>query len=156
MKKLLIYGGIVLLLFISLAVVSNVQQTKKAEGNPFGKDKLHSATTDLLDDPNYQNVILPDELSERLSQGDDVTVYFYSSTCPYCKEATPRLVPLAEEVGVDLVQYNVLEFEAGWSDYNIDSTPTLIHFENGEEKERIVGAASNEEYTAFFNDHVLK
>ena len=35
----------------------------------------------------------------------------------YCKEATPILTPMAEELGIDLVQYNLLEFKQGWNDY---------------------------------------
>ncbi|WP_017727632.1 thioredoxin family protein [Halalkalibacterium ligniniphilum] len=156
MKKVIIFGGIVVLLFVSLAVVSTMQQTKKAEGNPFGKSTLHPATIDIMDDPNYQNVILPDELEERLTNGDDVTVYFYSSTCSFCKETTPRLAPLAQQMDVDLVQYNLLEFEQGWSDYNLQSTPTVVHYQNGKEVARVVGSAQNEEYAMFFSEHVLK
>lgn len=155
MKKLLIFGGVIVLIFVSLALVTNMKQSKQAEGNPFGKEKLDASTIELLDDPNYENVILPDELEEKLSNGEDVTVYFYQSNCPYCKELTPRLVPLAKDLGVDLVQYNLLEFEQGWRDYQIESTPTLIHFEAGEEKERVVGAHPNEVFTTFFNENVL-
>lgn len=155
MKKVLIFGGVVVLLFVALTVVTNMQQTQKAEGNPYGKDRLDAATVNLLDDPNYQNVILPDELAERLANVEDVTVYFYSPTCQFCQEATPRLVPLAEENGIDLVQYNLLEFEEGWNEYNIESTPTVVHYEDGVEVERVEGAASNEGFQQFFNEYVL-
>ncbi|NEU30994.1 thioredoxin family protein [bacterium LRH843] len=155
MKKVIIYGGIIVLLFISLAVVTTMKQTEQSAGNPYGKDRLNPATIELLDDPNYQNVILPDELDEKLSKGENVTVYFYKSDCPYCKEATPRLVPLAEELGVEIVQYNLLEFEQGWRDYGIESTPTLVHFEAGKEKGRVVGAAPNEGFEAFLNEYAL-
>lgn len=155
MKKIFIYGAIVLVLFTGLAIVSTMKQEKQAEGNPFGKSKLHPETIQLLDDPNYQNVILPDELETKLANREDVTVYFYQSICPYCKELTPRLVPLADELGVDLVQYNLLEFNEGWHKYNLESTPTVIHFENGQEKERITGAQPNEQFISFFNTYVL-
>ncbi len=155
MKKVLFFGGIVVVLFIALALVTNIQQTQRAEGNPFGKERLNPATVSLMDDPNYQNVILPDELEERISNGEDVTVYFYSSTCQYCKETTPRLAPLADENGIDLVQYNLLEFEDGWNDYKIEATPTVVHFENGVEVGRVVGAATNDEFQQFFNQLVL-
>ncbi|GAE34494.1 thioredoxin family protein [Halalkalibacter akibai] len=154
MKKILIFGGVVLLLFVSLIVVNNAQQTKKAEGNPFGKTQLHPATLDLLNNENYQNIILPVELESQLSNEESVTVYFYSSTCQFCKETTPRLVPLADDAGINLVQYNLLEFEEGWNQYNIDATPTVVHFENGVEKERIVGAATDDDFKQFF-DRVL-
>lgn len=53
MKKILIFAGIVIVLFGGLAFVTNYQQTEKAEGNPYGKDKLNPATVDQLEDPNY-------------------------------------------------------------------------------------------------------
>ncbi|MED1601382.1 thioredoxin family protein [Alkalihalophilus marmarensis] len=154
MKKVLIFGGIIVILFGLLAVVNSMKQSQLAEGNPFGKERIAPATAELMNDPNYQNVILPDELEEILEDNGDVTVYFYSSTCPYCKEATPRLVPISEELGVDLVQYNLTEFEDGYSDYRIESTPTVVHYEKGEEVDRIVGSAPDEEYRAFFERNV--
>ncbi|ADC51009.1 protein disulfide oxidoreductase trx domain protein [Alkalihalophilus pseudofirmus OF4] len=154
MKKVLIFGGIIVILFGLLAVVNSMKQSQLAEGNPFGKERIDPATAELVNDPNYQNVILPEELEEILEDNGDVTVYFYSSTCPYCKEATPRLVPISEELGVDLVQYNLTEFDEGWSDHNIESTPTIVQFENGEEVDRIVGSAPDEEYRAFFERNV--
>ncbi|MDV2683340.1 thioredoxin family protein [Alkalihalophilus lindianensis] len=155
MKKIIIFGGIIVLIFGLLALVTTMKQSEQAAGNQFGKERIHPETAKLVDDPNYQNVILPEELDETIANGGEATVYFYSSTCPYCKEATPRLVSLAEELDVDLVQYNLLEFDDGWNQYNIDSTPTVVHYENGEEVERIEGSTSNEEFTAFFEKHVI-
>ncbi|KHF40924.1 thioredoxin family protein [Halalkalibacter okhensis] len=155
MKKIILFGSIVVLIFVALIVVSNINQSQKAAGNPYGKDRLDPATVELLDDPNYQNLILPDELEEKLANEESVTVYFYSSTCPYCKEATPRLVPLAEENGINLLQYNLKEFEQGWNQYNLESTPTVVHFENGIEVGRIVSAVSNNEFQQFFDEYVV-
>ncbi|BAB05661.1 thioredoxin family protein [Halalkalibacterium halodurans] len=155
MKKLAIFGSIIVLLFVAIAVVTNLSQKQQVEGNPFGKETLDPTTIELLDDPNYQNVILPDELEDILAGEGEATVYFYASDCPYCKEATPRLVPIAEDLGIDLVQYNVKEFQQGWNDYNIESTPTIIHFENGEEVARLVGSHSDEGFTLFLEENVL-
>ncbi|MCA1056552.1 thioredoxin family protein [Rossellomorea aquimaris] len=154
MKKIIIFLVIVIGLFAAIALVTNMQNSQKAEGNKFKKDNLDPATVDLLDDPNYQNVILPDELEKKLEDKEDVTVYFYSSTCPHCKNTTPILAPLAEEMGVDMVQYNVLEFEQGWNDYAIEATPTLVHFEDGKEVARVVGSQPEEEFKQFFEEYV--
>ncbi|NQD66148.1 thioredoxin family protein [Bacillus haikouensis] len=154
MKKIIIFLAIIVGLFAAIALVTNMQNSQKAEGNKFEKDELHPATVEILDDPNYQNVILPEELENKLEDKEDITVYFYSSTCPHCKETTPVLAPLAEEMGVEMVQYNVLEFEQGWTDYQIEATPTLIHFENGEEVDRVVGSQPEEEFRSFFEENV--
>ncbi|OIU73289.1 thioredoxin family protein [Rossellomorea aquimaris] len=154
MKKIIIFLAIVVGLFAAIAIVTNIQNSQKAEGNKYKKEDLDPATVDLLDDPNYQNVILPDELEKKLGDKEDVTVYFYSPTCPHCKKTTPMLAPLAEDMGVDMVQYNLLEFEQGWNDYQIESTPTLVHFENGKEADRLVGSQPEEVYKSFFEQYV--
>ena len=139
MKKMIIFLVIIIALFAAIAFITNTQNKQKAEGNPYNKKNLEQSTIDQLNDPNYQNLILPDELAEALKNKEDKTVYFYSPECVHCQKTTPIVAPLAEEMGIDLVQYNLLEFEQGWDDYGIESTPTIVHYKNGKEEARIVG-----------------
>ncbi|GEL78622.1 thioredoxin family protein [Tenuibacillus multivorans] len=157
MKKLIIFGATIIVLFIAVAILTNLAQTETVGGdNPYGKESLNSSTAELLDNEHYQNIILPDELQEKLDAGEDVTVYFFSPECSHCRNLTPRLMPLADEMGVDVKQYNLLEFEDGWNDYHIEATPTLIHFEDGEEVDRIVGDRETmDEFETFFNQNAL-
>ncbi|WP_227395856.1 thioredoxin family protein [Jeotgalibacillus aurantiacus] len=154
MKKILIFGGIIVLIFAAIVIITNMQNASKLENNPYGTDDLDQATIDILDDENYQNQILPDELDEQISSGEPTTVYFFSPTCQFCIETTPMLAPLAEEMDVDMVQLNLLEFSEEGAKYGIQSTPTLIHFEDGQPVDGIVGAASEEEYRSFFERNV--
>ncbi|WP_347552680.1 thioredoxin family protein [Pseudalkalibacillus hwajinpoensis] len=146
MKKAIIFLGIIVVLFGALAFITNLSNSEKAEGNPYGKDSLDPATVDQLDDPLYQNQILPDELDQALSDGEDAFVYFYRPTCIHCKNTSPILVPLAEDMGIDLKKFNLLEFENGWGDYGIESTPTLVRFKDGKEVDRIVGTQSEAKF----------
>ncbi|RFU60682.1 co-chaperone YbbN [Bacillus sp. V59.32b] len=143
MKKILIFLGIIIVLFAAIAIITNMQKEEQSEDNPYGKKELKASTVDQLDDPNYQNLILPEQLEKKLKNNEDVTVYFYSPECSHCQATTPVVAPLAENMGIDLVQYNLLEFEQGWEDYYIESTPTIVHFKEGKEQDRIVG--SNDE-----------
>ncbi|GAA0452182.1 thioredoxin family protein [Alkalibacillus silvisoli] len=136
MKKLIIFAAVVVVLFIALILLTDSQN-------------------DTTDDPLYDNEVSPNELETKLENEEGVTVYFYSPECQYCLETTPRLVPLAEEMDIDLVLYNLLEHEQGWQDYGLESTPTVVHYENGEEVNRIVGAAPDEDFEAFFNHFVI-
>ncbi|MFC9599082.1 thioredoxin family protein [Peribacillus butanolivorans] len=153
MKKMLIFLVIIVALFVILGVLTNLKKEEKSKGNPYGKEHLKSATVDQLDDPNYQNLILPEELENDLQDKEEMTVYFYSPTCTHCQKTTPIVAPLAEEMGIDLVQYNLLEFEQGWSDYGIKSTPTIVHFKNGKEQERIVGYNEEQTFKKWFEDN---
>ncbi|MFD0695833.1 thioredoxin family protein [Paenibacillus sp. GCM10027628] len=142
MKKLLIYLGIVVILFGGLYFV-NQQSNKSADYpyNPYGVSvsKLHPETVKQLNDPNYQNVILPKDLDQKLKNKESFFQYFYSSTCPHCKVTTPVLVPMEKELGIDVKEFNLQEFNDGWQKYNIESTPTLVYYKNGVEVDRIVG-----------------
>ena len=153
MKKMIIFLVIIVALFVILGVVTNLKKEEQSKGNPYGKEELHSATVDQLNDSNYQNLILPDELEQDLQEKEEMTVYFYSPECEHCKKATPKVAPLAEEMGIDLVQYNLLEFEQGWSDFRIESTPTIVHYEKGKETARLVGDHEKEDFKKWFEDH---
>lgn len=99
--------GFWLFLAGGLALASlSTQPAFDKDDNIFGKKTLAPATVDLIDDPNYQNVIFPEELKNTLDEEAPVTIYFYASDCVHCKRTTPTLAPLAETI--DLVQYNLL------------------------------------------------
>ncbi len=154
MKKIIIFLIVIVGIFAAIAGLTITQQKEKAEGNPYEKDTLDPATISQLDDPLYQKIILPEQLKERLANKEDVTVYFYSPKCDYCVETTPIVSPLAESLDIDLVQFNLLEFREGYNEFAIEYTPTIIHYKNGKEHERIVGAHSKEEFEAWFHEYV--
>lgn len=154
MKKLVIYGGIIILLFAALGIVTYMSQAQLVEGNPYGKSKLHPDTIKLLDNPLYGNLILPAELEQELGQRDELFVYFFQSNCPACMETTPILVPVADQLGIDLKKYNLLEFNQGWADYQIEFTPTVVYYQQGEEVDRITGIHTAEEFIDWFETHL--
>ncbi|RSD29208.1 thioredoxin family protein [Mesobacillus subterraneus] len=156
MKKVIIFLVIIIGLFAALFFLNKAQNEEKVEGNPYGKDTLHPETAKQLDDPNYQNIILPDELDKKIESGEASTVYFYSPTCPHCVRTTPIVSPLSKEMGVDLVQYNLLEFEQGWDDYGIESTPTIVQYKDGKEVDRIVGYQEEPTFEAWFKQNSVE
>lgn len=126
------------------------------ENNPYGDKNLQQETIDQLDDENYQNIMLPDELEKKIKAGEDVNAYFFSPICVHCQAFTPELMPIADELGIDIAQLNVYEYDELWSKYNFNQTPTFIRFEDGEEVARFVGAKEEVELRAFFDTEVLK
>ncbi|MFD2042752.1 thioredoxin family protein [Ornithinibacillus salinisoli] len=157
-KKMLAIIGVIIILFVALFFVINYKndQAINKSDNPYGTTDLEQPTIDQLDNPHYGNQILPDELDEKIQNGEAVTVYFYSPTCVYCQNTTPYLVPLTEDLDVDMKKLNLLEFPSEGNKYGIESTPTLVHFDNGEIVASIVGQRTEEEFTAFFNEFVLE
>src|SRR5690625_1395049 len=154
---MLIILGVIIVLFVALYVAVDYQnkQTIEHAGNPYGKDQLKQETIDQLDDPLYQNQIIPEDLDKKLANKEDVFVYFYSPVCIYCLETTPILVPLAEELDIDVKKLNLYEFAEQKNTYHIEGTPTLVYYENGEEVDRVNGAQTEEMFRAFFEEYVL-
>lgn len=154
MKKVIGFIVLIAVIFGALTFITVYEKQQKVAGNPFQKDDLHQATVDQLDNPHYQNQILPDELSSQLESEESLTVYFYSPTCQHCRRTTPVVVPMTESMEIDLQLFNLVEFEDGWNDYGIKSTPTIVHYENGEETARIVGAKPESTFQQWFEQKV--
>ena len=85
-------------------------------------------------------------------QFDKAVVIFGSPTCPACKKVTEIIVPLLEQVHTD-VEFMFMDgdkFEGTADYYNIEYYPTLVYFENGEEKKRIQSTNIKEIEKALF------
>lgn len=160
MKKLGIYLSIIVVLFGALYFVnqqSNQAKYGKYNDNVYGIEpsKLHPETLNLLDDPNYQNIILPDALDEKISGQEDFFLYYFASTCSHCKATTPILMPVAKELNTDIKQLNLEEFRDAWQRYNIQYTPTLVYYKGGKEVERLEGAQDAAALRSFISKHKL-
>ncbi|AMA62165.1 MAG: thioredoxin family protein [Kurthia gibsonii] len=151
---LIIIALIIVAIFAALLLLNKSSNDKKEEGSSlYGDHKIKTQSTiDQLDDENYQNIILPDALKEKIDSGEGTYAYFFSPECVHCQKVTPELMPLADEAKVDINQYNVLEFEQGWQDYNLAATPTLAYFKDGKEVGRLVGEQPKEAFVKFFED----
>lgn len=157
MQKLLIIIGAVVLLFaaiIGLTWYSNSSKIK--DYNPYDKKDLNQATIDLLDNENYQSIILPGDLEKKIASGEPTVAYMFSPICEHCKKFTPKLMPIAKELDIEVDQLNVFEYDEAWDTYSITGTPTLIYFNEGKEVTRIVGDYDEEDIRAFFEGTVLK
>ncbi|MBO0602301.1 thioredoxin family protein [Sporosarcina sp. E16_3] len=155
MKKLLIIGGAIIAVFILIVVLSNKADETKMKDNPYGTDKLSKSTIDLIGNENYSNIVKPDDLFKKIETGEPVTAYYFHPECQYCMQMTPVMMPIAKEMGVDVLQYNMMEFgdKVGMdTDYKIESWPALIHYKDGQEVGRMVGAQPEENIRAFFTE----
>lgn len=156
MKKLILMFCFVMIAFVGwFFVQGNNHERELASAplvNPYGLKTLHPETIAQLDDPFYQQIIVPDDLRDMLDQGEDVYVYFFSPACYACEQTTPIVVQATEKTNTQVVQFNVLEFNQGWNDYKLEFTPTLIRFVSGKEEARIVGKHSPSEFEQWFKD----
>src|SRR5699024_8351301 len=118
------------------------------------KDKLNQQTINRLDDPLYQNIIQAKDLEDRIERGESTTVELIIPFCVHGQRTTTDLVTVAEDNDIDLVQMNLTEFEDEKAEYDIEGTPTMVHFDNGNEVARIVGEHPEDEFQSFFDEYV--
>jgi len=143
-KKLSIFFGVLAVLIVALVVLNNMKPDT-VYGKP--ADKLFPATRDLLKDPNYNNIMLPDELNKKIADKDSFFVYFFASDCMHCRFTTPQLKPLADDLGINFHQFNLREFEEYFGKMNIEATPTLVYYKDGVEIDRMKGGLKESETT---------
>jgi len=159
-KMFYVYLGIILVLFGGIFALNSVESKDNIYGIP--SSKLNPATRKQLNDPNYQNIILPAQFDKKVENKEDFFVYLFSSTCHYCQQTTPELMPLAKEMNIDLPQLNLLEFNSYQRKLNVNYTPTLAYFKDGVEVDRMEGGIKAEgasegytldQYREFFNKY---
>ncbi|WP_235426988.1 thioredoxin family protein [Cohnella kolymensis] len=137
----------------------NSLQKNTVYGKP--ADDLYPATKEILNDPNYDKIILPEQLLEKLDNKESFFVYYFASDCPHCKRTTPQIKPIADDLGINMHQFNLLEFDEYFGKMNIDGTPTLVYYKEGVESDRMSGGIaqagtsgySPENFKAFFEKH---
>ena len=147
MKKLIIIGVLLVAVFGGILFLTKQESKVKEESadNPYkGKEDVHPASLDLVGNKNYDTITLPDEVDKKIKSGEPTYVYFFSPTCGYCMEMTPMLTPLAKDMGVPILQYNLLEYGYEAESYKVEGTPTLIYFDKGKEVSRVVGLQGEE------------
>jgi thioredoxin 1 len=158
-KKLSIFFGMLAVLIVALVLLNNLQPDT-VYGKP--SDDLYPATKEILNDPNYNNIIIPDKLEEKLANKESFFVYYFASDCKHCLFTTPQLKPLADELGINFHQFNLREFDTYFGKMNIEATPTLVYYKDGVESERMKGGLkessttvgySLDDFKAFFNKH---
>ncbi|HTG68092.1 MAG TPA: thioredoxin family protein [Candidatus Udaeobacter sp.] len=158
-KMIYVYIGIVVILFGFIFVLNNSGKVNALYGKPVSQ--LNPETRKQLDDPNYQNIILPAELDKKVADKEDFFVYLFASDCPHCQKTTPQLMPLADELGIDLPQFNLREFPSYFNKYNVEYTPTLAYFKDGVQIDKLEGGLSEggtegyslDDFRAFFNKY---
>ncbi|CAM4107268.1 thioredoxin family protein [Bacillus paramycoides] len=146
MKKMLIFGGIIIVLFAAIYGVTQME-----EKNASTSQKLNNNSTSQTNGTDYyaNKIALPD-LQKNLEEKKEQTVYFYQTSCVHCQKISPIVVPLAKDLNIDMKVMDIEKLDAPWDDYKIQGTPTIIHFKDGKEVSRVSGEQSKEAFTKWF------
>jgi thioredoxin 1 len=101
-----------------------------------------------LNETNFEQVVMPSK--------KPVLVDFWAEWCGPCRELAPIVEAVAEQYAksVRVIKLNVDESPNVAQRYGIQGIPTLIVFQEGEEKERIVGVVSREKISRTIEAHI--
>ncbi|HHK5599880.1 TPA: thioredoxin family protein [Bacillus tropicus] len=139
MKKMLIFGGIIIALFAAIFAVTQMEEKNATS------QKIDNATDSKTNGPDYYtNKISLSDLQKNLKEKKEETVYFYQTSCVHCQKLSPVVVPMAKDLNIDMKVMDIEKIDAPWDDYKIKGTPTIIHFKDGKEVSRISGEQPKE------------
>jgi thioredoxin 1 len=101
-----------------------------------------------VNEGSFEQIVLQSEKS--------VLVDFWAQWCRPCGELAPIVESVAEQYAKStrVVKLNVDENPTVAQRYSIRGIPTLILFQEGEEKERIVGVVSREKVARTIEAHI--
>lgn len=140
MKKMLIFIIAIVSIFALIIILTN-KETKNEKTT--GTEQLNY----------YKKQITPEQLQEDLSSHKEKIVYFYKTTCPHCLRISPIVVPMAENMGINMQVLNLEEYKQGWDMFQIKGTPTIISYKDGKEVDRILGEQSLQTFQKWFENN---
>ncbi|PEZ07537.1 thiol reductase thioredoxin [Bacillus sp. AFS018417] len=132
MKKMFLFGGIVVVLLIAIFAVTKVEQKQENK-------------TDY-----YTNKISLEDLQKNVKEKKDQTIYFYQTNCVHCQKVSPIIVPMAKDMNIDMKVIDLEKYPTGWDEFKITGTPTIIRFKEGKEVSRIEGEQPKDKFKEWF------
>ncbi len=90
---------------------------------------------------SIEEILGKEEFDHVLRENGLTLVDFYASWCAPCKMQTPILIEFGEEMDdkVRIIKVDVDQNPEIANKYSVQSIPTIILFQNGEQKEKTVG-----------------
>ena len=98
--------------------------------------------------------ITPNELQQKIDNGENFYVYFYSPTCEQCIKTEPYLKQAVKELLLkNIVKVDVQKYDYLRKELQIQGTPTIFVYSNHKLVKGITGGFEKvEDYKNFFRE----
>jgi len=98
--------------------------------------------------------ITPNQLQQRMDNGEKLYVYFYSPICEDCIKSEPKLLQAVQELMIqNIVKVDVQRFDYLRKDLQIQGTPSIYVYKNHVLIKGITGGFKTvDEYKTFFRE----
>ena len=83
----------------------------------------------------YATSISQEQLESDIKANSSEIIYFYRADCPDCKDSTDIILGMNKKHNMNIKPYSTKD--QPFQKYDITVVPTIIHFEDGYESERI-------------------
>ncbi|AQY42573.1 thioredoxin family protein [Bacillus thuringiensis] len=137
MKKMIIFASSCLLLFITFIFITNKENNTSSKA--------------VTKNDYYKNKITINQLENDIANNKEKVIYFYQTTCFHCKLVSPIIVPMAEDMNINMQVIDLETYKEGGDKFKITGTPTVIHFKKGKEIDRIEGEQEETTFRKWFN-----
>lgn len=152
----IIFGIVVLFIGVFVYMTSTEDKEGIALAEKHYSDKayedLSAPTKDSLGKEQYSFNVPYTESKELIESGEDVVVYYWSPTCSYCVEESPKVYEavtekLKEDKDFKFLQVNILEYPEVVDDDSVGlvGTPQLVKYSKGIKVSELIGANSGED-----------
>lgn len=156
----LFYGIVIGLVALFIGAFIYMSSTEDKEGvslaEKYYTDKeyedLSAPTKDSLGKEQYSFNVPYTKSKELIESGEEVVVYYWSPTCVYCIEESPKVYEvvsekLKEDKDFKFLQVNILEYPEVADDDSVGlvGTPQLVKYSKGIKVSELIGANSGED-----------
>jgi len=120
--------------------------------DPSQVDIGHLGGDELLIEEDPKGVTDIEGFYEKVEDGEDFYVWFYSPYCSFCHDMHDTIYDKFEEYDVNYIALNVNQKKGFQEEQGIESVPMVAHYKDGKQVSFVIGDREDKVFDDFFKD----